>query len=109
MIFYIEIALYYNTTIEIYYLQFRRGKNKMPPVIDEEKCVGCGTCAQICPLDVLKYHKETRTVTVRYPDECWHCRACAIDCPKGAIQLRYPLSHMLLHMDAPTIRREELE
>lgn len=81
----------------------------MPPIIDEEKCVGCGTCAQICPLDVLKYHKAERKVTVRYPDECWHCRACAIDCPMDAIQLRYPLSHMLLHMDAPAIRREELE
>lgn len=81
----------------------------MPPVIDEEKCVGCGTCAQICPLDVLKYDKQERKVTVRYPDECWHCRACAIDCPKEAIQLRYPLSHMLLHMDAPAIKREEFE
>ena len=75
----------------------------MPPVIDEEKCVGCGTCAQICPLDVLKYHKETRTVTVRYPDECWHCRACAIDCPTQAITIRYPLSHMMLHVDVPNV------
>ena len=24
----------------------------MPPVIDKEKCIGCTTCAQICPLDV---------------------------------------------------------
>lgn len=79
----------------------------MPPIIDEEKCIGCGTCAQICPLDVLKYHKEEKKVEVRYPEECWHCRACAIDCPRDAIHLRYPLSHMLLHMDAPAITVKE--
>lgn len=81
----------------------------MPPIIDEEKCVGCGTCAQICPLDVLKFHKKEKKVEVRYPEECWHCRACAIDCPKGAITLRYPLSHMLLHMEAPAITVKEDE
>ncbi|MDO4281985.1 MAG: 4Fe-4S binding protein, partial [Peptococcaceae bacterium] len=65
-----------------------------------------GTCAQICPLDVLKFHREERVIEVRYPEECWHCRACAIDCPKDAITMRYPLSHMMLHMDAPAIKRE---
>ena len=25
----------------------------MPPIIDKEKCIECGTCAQICPLDVI--------------------------------------------------------
>ena len=46
----------------------------MPPVINEEKCISYGTCAQICPLDVLKYDKTARKVTVRYPDECCHSR-----------------------------------
>lgn len=32
----------------------------MPPIIDEKKCTGCGTCAQICPLDVLKFHKQEK-------------------------------------------------
>lgn len=71
----------------------------MPPIINDSKCVKCGYCAQICPLDVLyldKKAKEKRLV-VRYPDECWHCRACEKDCPKGAIAMRYPLSHFMLH------------
>lgn len=79
----------------------------MPPIIDEEKCIGCGICAQICPLDVLKFHKQEKRVEVRYPEECWHCRACAIDCPRDAIQLRYPLSHMMLYMPAPAITVKE--
>ena len=45
----------------------------MPPVIDKEKCVDCGTCAQICPLDVIRYEKDEngkKHVVVKYPYEC---------------------------------------
>ena len=72
----------------------------MPPVIDREKCIQCCYCATICPLDVIKVSKE-KEIIVKYPEECWHCRACAIDCPMHAITLRYPLSHMMLHVDVP--------
>ena len=30
----------------------------MPPVINQELCVKCGLCAQICPLDVIKVEKD---------------------------------------------------
>lgn len=75
----------------------------MPPVIDYSKCVSCTTCAQICPLDVLRTEGKGagRRVVVRYPDECWHCRACAMECPKEAITMRYPLSHMMFTMTVP--------
>lgn len=76
----------------------------MPPVINQALCVKCGLCAQICPLDVIKVEKNEQNkkqIVVKYPDECWHCRACAIDCPKQAITLRYPLSHMMLHVNVP--------
>lgn len=71
----------------------------MPPVINQKKCVKCGLCAEICPLDVLKQEKSSKEINVKYPDECWHCRACAIDCPVKAITMRYPLSHFMLHSD----------
>lgn len=74
----------------------------MPPVIDRKKCISCGVCADICCMDVFKKTEEEHPqVIVRYPNECWHCRACAMDCPKGAITMRYPLSHMMLHVDIP--------
>lgn len=71
----------------------------MPPIIQKKKCVNCGLCVEICPLDVIKVIKDGDTPIVKYPDECWHCRACAIDCPKGAIKIRYPLSHYMLRSD----------
>lgn len=74
----------------------------MPPIIDKEKCIECGICAQICPLDVIRFVKDEngkKHVKVKYPYECWHCRACVKDCPKGAITMRYPLSHMMFTME----------
>lgn len=63
----------------------------MPPVIDEMKCVKCNICAQICSMDVFGPAQPGEIPVPIYWKECWHCRACAIDCPSGAIELRYPL------------------
>ena len=70
----------------------------MPPIINEEKCIKCMTCVNICGMDVFG-PLDVKEPKVVYPEECWHCRACAIDCPKQAIKLRYPLSHMMLHIE----------
>ena len=61
----------------------------MPPKIKREVCIACGTCATICCMNV------------RYPDECWHCRACVMDCPTHAIEMRYPLTYQILFRTAP--------
>lgn len=77
----------------------------MPPVIDREKCTGCGTCAEICPLQVFRFRrKEEDQPVVKRPYECWHCNACVLDCKAGAISLRLPLTHMLLYVDADTLK-----
>ena len=74
----------------------------MPPVIDRNKCIKCGTCEESCCMDVFKKTEtEPHEILVRYPDECWHCRACVLDCPQDAITMRYPLSHMMFVMDVP--------
>jgi adenylylsulfate reductase subunit B len=61
----------------------------MPPKIDIELCTGCNICVDICPMDVLK--EGERVPVVAYPDECWHCGACMMDCPKKAVRLALPL------------------
>ncbi len=70
----------------------------MPPVIDDSKCISCGTCADVCPLDVFYGSKENDIPVVQYPDECWHCNSCVLECPvEGAIKLRIPLTSMILY------------
>jgi len=70
----------------------------MPPVINEEKCINCMTCVNICGMDVFG-PIEQKKAQVMYPEECWHCRACAIDCPVGAITMRYPLPMSMLFQE----------
>jgi len=49
-------------------------------------------------MDILGLDEEQKPI-VLYPEECWHCRACVLDCPVNAIDMRYPMQFMLLHTD----------
>lgn len=82
----------------------------MPPIIDRNKCVGCGICADICNSDIFVFDRAVHKVPqVKFPEECWHCDSCVIDCPKGAISLRMPLAYTLLHVNADTIQPREVK
>lgn len=70
----------------------------MPPVIDPQKCTHCGTCADICNSDIFDRSRKNVCPEVKFPDECWHCEACVLDCPSGAISLRFPLSYSVMHI-----------
>ena len=60
----------------------------MPPTF-KENCIACFKCVEICPTDILR--KGEGKPIVAYPDECWHCGACMMDCPVSAIKLDLPL------------------
>jgi NAD-dependent dihydropyrimidine dehydrogenase PreA subunit len=53
------------------------------PVISTAKCNGCGTCKEICPMDV--FIKEHQLMKVQNPSECIGCRACEAHCGLAAI------------------------
>ena len=64
----------------------------MPPVINEILCNRCGICYNICPQDVFSFQSKQKEVPdVAYPQECWYCGGCVVDCPKEAITLKLPL------------------
>jgi NADH:ubiquinone oxidoreductase subunit F (NADH-binding)/(2Fe-2S) ferredoxin len=53
-------------------------------VIDEEKCIKCGLCARICPVEAIMGSKETSfRIDCRL---CTHCQMCYNRCPKDAIE-----------------------
>lgn len=55
------------------------------PKIDKSKCTNCGTCIEICPVDVFK--KGEKHAEVAKPKECIGCRACEAQCPSDAIKI----------------------
>jgi len=54
------------------------------PVIDYEKCDGCGKCAEICAFGAIRMVKGKPKVN---PFFCEGCGACEVICPKKAIKL----------------------
>ena len=55
----------------------------MAVTIDKEKCTGCGTCVDACPVEALKVNDKA-TVDA---DTCIDCGTCVDECPEGAISL----------------------
>jgi Pyruvate/2-oxoacid:ferredoxin oxidoreductase delta subunit len=52
--------------------------------IDEELCMGCGTCVEVCPLDAPSLDGE---IGVLDELRCMGCGVCAQKCPEHAIEL----------------------
>ena len=78
----------------------------MPPVINKKNCISCGICVEICPVQVFRQPEKTNPPIVKFPQECWHCNACVLDCPKKAITLKVPLPYMMLHIEAKDLKPE---
>jgi NAD-dependent dihydropyrimidine dehydrogenase PreA subunit len=53
--------------------------------IDLDKCNGCGTCVDVCPVEVFEIN-EGKSVVVNL-DECLVCMACEVQCPDAAIEI----------------------
>jgi NAD-dependent dihydropyrimidine dehydrogenase PreA subunit len=53
------------------------------PHIDEELCIGCGECVDICPNEVLELENEKAVVIDE--DECVGCESCIEVCEQEAI------------------------
>jgi ferredoxin len=60
-------------------------RNVVTLELNEEKCMGCGMCLDVCPHEVLM--RSGRTVCVRDRDACMECGACAANCSFKAIMV----------------------
>jgi len=60
------------------------GWRTMIPILDQSKCVKCGTCWMYCPEGAIK--KGSKGFTIDY-DYCKGCGICANECPVKAIRM----------------------
>ncbi len=76
---------------------------KKPAGVDWDKCIGCGVCTQVCPVEVPDmFNSELSKRKAIYPaapyrvlnsyridfSVCTRCGACVTACPTGAVYLR---------------------
>lgn len=53
--------------------------------VDDNACVGCAMCADICPTDVFEFNESTLVPEVRAANECFGCLSCSEICPSACI------------------------
>jgi pyruvate ferredoxin oxidoreductase delta subunit len=63
------------------------------PVVDKNKCIGCGTCVKFCPeacIELVKSQKS-KVKSVVNIDYAWckGCGVCAQVCPVRAIKMAH--------------------
>ncbi|MFW9987510.1 MAG: FAD-dependent oxidoreductase [Candidatus Odinarchaeota archaeon] len=66
--------------------------------VDQEKCIGCGTCEEACSYNAIKITeiiKEFEEVSLPVKKSsinaglCKGCGTCAVNCPSGAISIKH--------------------
>ena len=54
-------------------------------MVDKSLCIGCGSCASVCPVDAISFDEEGKAVIDK--EICIKCGACQAICPVGAINI----------------------
>ena len=71
--------MYYDGTMPLYTLSTYIAK------INNEKCIGCGTCVEKCPMETISLDND---IAVINEEKCIGCGVCAHLCPEGAINIK---------------------
>lgn len=65
-------------------------ERKALPVIDPQRCTGCGWCVGVCPPHVLSLEAAPnwqKKSTLHDEAGCTGCALCAVKCPFDAIAM----------------------
>ncbi|KNZ41191.1 DUF362 domain-containing protein [Acetobacterium bakii] len=76
-----------------------RGLLVRKPVVDKDKCIGCGICEESCPLEkkaIKMVDRKRRRYPLYYYNRCIRCYCCQEMCPEGAISVKTPLLGKLI-------------
>jgi len=82
------------------------GTEAITAVVDEDLCIGCGLCEEICPYGAPRI--EERKSRVR-EILCRGCGSCAAECPRRAIVMRHFGDHQILAQVKALLIPESLE
>lgn len=52
------------------------------PWVNQEGCIGCGVCVDVCPVDAISMQNEKALIEM---DGCIRCGRCHDVCPQGAV------------------------
>jgi len=75
--------------------------------INLDGCNGCGTCVDVCPMDVLRIDEIMNKAVVRYPEDCMTCYSCERQCPTGCVDVgpfRLPVPDVITYPDGGELR-----
>lgn len=48
--------------------------------VDLNKCIGCETCVNICPMDVFYFDQKAHKSVIAYPENGQSCGQCFLNC-----------------------------
>jgi heterodisulfide reductase subunit A len=75
-------------------------------IVDEELCIGCGLCEEICPYGA---HQIVESKSKTIEALCRGCGACAAECPRRAITMLHYTDQQILAQLKATLIPAEME
>ncbi len=78
-----------------------KGKSRLVP----DRCIACGRCEPVCPVDTIRYDAKGEPVIDL--EKCIGCKRCVKVCPVQALEMFYPEGEKATETEAAL--QEELE